>query len=197
MTAVPGFDPGLWNAWWFLAYYWAPGLLLPLSRGMAEKMGAGQPSDARERALATVATGFLAAAALYSIGCPLRPGTWWFYLGIPLAVGGMLLLTAAIVTAARTPAGRPFITGPYRCSRHPMMVFGSLGLIGAALAAASWLLLLLAVISQGAYLLELDSEEQHCLAAYGDAYRSYRDRTPKYFGLPHPAAPRVSGTAHT
>jgi len=189
MSAVPGFDPGLWNAWWFLAYYMAPALLLPLHPEIAKKMGSGEPSGARERALTVVATGSLAAALAYSIGCPLQQGTWWFYIGVPLAVGGLVLLTAAIVTAARTPVGCPFTTGPYRYSRHPMVVGGSIGLVGAGIAAASWLLLLLVVVAQGAYLLYLDAEEHHCLATFGDAYRTYRERTPKYLGVPRRAAP--------
>jgi len=184
MSALPGFDPGLWNAWWFFAYYLALALLVPLNRDMALKMGAGDVSGRRERLLNGVVMGTLFAAAVYSAGCPLRQGTWWFYLGVPLAVLGLGMLTAALVTAARTPPGRPFTTGPYRCSRHPMVVFGFLGLLGAGVAAASWLLLLLVAISLAAYLVELDAEEARCLGAFGDTYRAYVERTPRYLGMP-------------
>jgi protein-S-isoprenylcysteine O-methyltransferase Ste14 len=126
----------------------------------------------------------LAAAAVYSVGCPLLRGTWWFYLGVPLAVGGLGLLTAAVIVAARTPPGRPFTTGPYRCSRHPMVVFGFLGLLCAGVAAASWLLLLLVAISLVVYLVELEGEERCCLANFGEACATYRARTPKYLGIP-------------
>jgi protein-S-isoprenylcysteine O-methyltransferase Ste14 len=191
MSAVPGFDLGLWNAWWFLAYYMAhPLLMMALDRDMGKKMGSDQePSGIRERVLMAVLMGSLVAAFGYSIGCPLRTGTWWFYLGVPLAVGGLLLFTVAMVNIAHTPLGRPFTTGLYRYSRHPMAVWGGLGLIGAGIAAASWLLLLLVVISQAAYFLGVEAEERHCLATYGDAYRTYRERTPKYLGFPRRAAP--------
>jgi protein-S-isoprenylcysteine O-methyltransferase Ste14 len=184
MTAVPGFDPGLWNAWWFFAYYLALALLVPLNRGMVRKMGAGEVYGRGEQTLNSVVTVTLAAAAGYSVGCPLLRGTWWFYLGVPLAVGGLGLLTAAVVVAARTPPGRPFTTGPYRCSRHPMVVFGLLGLLGAGVAAGSWLLLLLVAIPLAAYLMVLDAEERRCLATFGEAYSTYQARTPKYLGIP-------------
>ena len=190
MSAVPGFDLGLWNAWWFLAYYMAhPLLMLALDRDMAKKMGSEQVSGTRERVLTAVLMGSLTGAVGYSIGCPLRVGTWWFYLGVPLAVGGLLLFTVAILNIAHTPPGRPFTTGLYRYSRHPMMVWGCVGLLGAGVAAASWLLLLLVVVSQAAYFLGVDAEERYCLATYGDAYRTYRERTPKYLGFPHRPAP--------
>jgi protein-S-isoprenylcysteine O-methyltransferase Ste14 len=187
MSAVPGFDLGLWNAWWFLAYYMAhPLLMMALDRDMAKKMGSDE-SGTRERVLMAVLMGSLSAALAYSIGCPLRTGTWWFYLGVPLAVGGLLLFTAAILNIAHTPLGQPFTSGLYRYSRHPMAVWGCLGLIGAGIAAASCLLLLLVAVSQAAYFLGVDAEERHCLAAYGDTYRTYQERTPKYLGLPRPA----------
>jgi protein-S-isoprenylcysteine O-methyltransferase Ste14 len=186
MSAVPGFDLGLWNAWWFLAYYMAhPLLMMALDRDMAKKMRSDQESSGTpDRGLMAVLMGSLVAAVGYSIACPLRTRTWWFYLGVPLAVGGLLLFTVAIVNIAHTPLGQPFTTGLYRYSRHPMMVWGCVGLIGAAIAAASWLLLLLVVIAQAAYLLGLDAEERHCLTTYGDAYRTYLERTPKHLGLP-------------
>jgi protein-S-isoprenylcysteine O-methyltransferase Ste14 len=191
MSAVPGFDLGLWNAWWFLAYYMAhPLLMMALDRDMAKKMESDEESSGiRERVLMAVLMGSLVAAFGYSIGCPLRTGTWWFYLGVPFAVGGLLLFTVAMLNIAHTPLGQPFTTGLYRFSRHPMAVWGGLGLIGAGIASASWLLLLLVVISQAAYFLGVDAEERHCLATYGDAYRTYRERTPKYLGFPRRAAP--------
>jgi protein-S-isoprenylcysteine O-methyltransferase Ste14 len=187
MSAVPGFDLGLWNAWWFLVYYAAhPLLMMVLDHDMAKKMGSDQVSSGiRERVLAAVLMGSLVAAVTYSIGCPLRLGTWWFYLGAPIAVGGLLLFTVAILNIAHTPLGQPFTTGLYRYSRHPMAVWGSLGLIGAGIAAASWLLLLLVVVSQAAYFVGLAAEERHCLTTYGDAYRSWWERTPRYLGRGH------------
>jgi len=41
------------------------------------------------------------------------------------------------------------------------------------------------VAPQGAYLLNLGTEESHCLTAFGDAYRTCRERTLKYLGRPH------------
>ena len=157
---------------------------MPLNRDIARKMGAGEVFGRGERALNGVVTVTLMAAAVYSVGCPLRQGTWWFYLGVPPAVAGLGLVTAAVVVAACTPPGRLFTTGPYRCSRHPMVVFGFIDLLGAGVAAASWLLLLLVAIGLAVCLAQLKGEEHRCLATVGEAYATYRARTPKYLGDP-------------
>jgi len=49
---------------------------------------------------------------------------------------------------------------------------------------ASWIFLLIAmIITVGAVVL-VGLEEQGCFKHYGDVYREYMDRTPRWIGLP-------------
>jgi protein-S-isoprenylcysteine O-methyltransferase Ste14 len=56
--------------------------------------------------------------------------------------------------------------------------------IGVGIATASWVLLLLSVAYIIAPLLWVDAEERHCLKVYGDAYREYMNKTPRWIGIP-------------
>ncbi len=85
---------------------------------------------------------------------------------------------------ATTPKEKPVTKGIYRISRHPMYFFGFLIYGGIGIASASWLYLLLAA----AYIIfnniSVRVEERVCLKKYGDAYREYMNRTPRWIGIP-------------
>jgi len=57
-------------------------------------------------------------------------------------------------------------------------------LIGAGIASASWVPILFAIISMILWVPLSISEEQFCLEYYGDAYREYMNRTPRWIGIP-------------
>ncbi len=189
MSAIPVFEIGVWNAWLFVAYFWLhPLLMLALDpRDMMKKMGSGKETDdtKAERGLSNVMMVALVAASVYSIGLPLRLGSVWFYLGGSIALVGYVLFSVAMVNIARTPLGRPFTVGIYRYSRHPMTLWSSVALFGVGIAAASWVFLVLVVVLSACMPGLNDAEERYCLARYGDAYRSYREHTPKYLGFAH------------
>jgi protein-S-isoprenylcysteine O-methyltransferase Ste14 len=121
---------------------------------------------------------------LYSIFLPLKLGTAWFYTGLPISLLGIVMYIVISVTIVRTPVGEPITGGLYRYSRHPMYVFGFLAPLGAGIAAASWLFILLTIIMIITHCMNGIPEERSCLAAFGDAYREYMDRTPRWLGIP-------------
>jgi protein-S-isoprenylcysteine O-methyltransferase Ste14 len=53
-----------------------------------------------------------------------------------------------------------------------------------SIATASWVFLLFTILLIAASFYFAPLEEQSCLEKYGDAYREYMDRTPKYIGIP-------------
>jgi protein-S-isoprenylcysteine O-methyltransferase Ste14 len=119
------------------------------------------------------------------------PGIWnWFGL-IPVAAGAALLVWILVSNVPQTPARvelglRPQLLltrGPYRLSRNPMYVaelglwlgwaflFGSIGvLIGFAA--------LLAVVR----FIILPREERSLEAVFGQSYRDYKDKVPRWLG---------------
>jgi SAM-dependent methyltransferase len=65
--------------------------------------------------------------------------------------------------------------------------------LAVSIAAASWLFGLITVITFFLQRYQMIKEEKYCLAQFGDAYRAYADRTPRWIGIPkagtrpHPA----------
>ena len=89
---------------------------------------------------------------------------------------------------ATTPLDKLITGGLYRYSRNPAYVASFLQFIGVGIASASWLFLLLVVVSIIANSRLAITEERYCLEKYGDVYRQYLNKTPRWIGLPKAAA---------
>ncbi|MCP8307234.1 MAG: isoprenylcysteine carboxylmethyltransferase family protein [archaeon] len=189
MSLVPEFELGLWNAWIFMLYFPLHPLLFLL---IDKVVGMG---DIMKKMATPIYTknekriwyGFfliLVLAFIYSVFLPLQLGMAWFYVGLPIYLVGLLIFIVAIVNIATTPHGEPFTKGAYRYSRHPMYLGQILIIIGVTIASASWVFLLLSIALMILSHLVAIPEERLCLESYGDAYRKYMNRTPKWIGIP-------------
>ena len=123
-------------------------------------------------------------AVAYSIFLPLKLGTIWFYAGLAIFLTGLVVLAAATVNFARTPMDVPVTKGMYHYSRHPLYLASLLIYFSVGIASASWVFLLVSVVQSVSIRIAAVGEERFCLEKYGDAYREYIDRTPRWLGLP-------------
>jgi len=121
---------------------------------------------------------------IYSIFIPLKLGATWFYAGLPIYLLGLISYAMVWVGFATTPPDKPVTTGIYRYSRNPMQLSQVVIYLGVGIATASWVFLLLAIAYMIIPLLWVGAEERHCLKHYGEAYREYMKRTPRYIGIP-------------
>jgi protein-S-isoprenylcysteine O-methyltransferase Ste14 len=194
MSLIPAFEIGVWNAWIFELCALLPLpilLLIQKRRASKSEKGAGAKGELdymneTEKRLFAFSRVVMFLPIIYSIFLPLRLGTTWFYVGLPIALVGLIMLLTVWVSFATTPVGdEPITTGLYRYSRHPMYLTSFLMDIGISIACASWLFLLLAIASMlFSHVRFAGFEEQSCLEKYGDAYREYMKRTPRYIGIP-------------
>ena len=99
---------------------------------------------------------------VYSVFVPLKLSTVWFYAGLTTYLVGMVLYLTAIVNIATTPLGKPFTKGMYRYSRHPMMFSGSITFVGVSIASASWIFLLLSVVTMFLLTSQAITKERGC-----------------------------------
>jgi len=83
-----------------------------------------------------------------------------------------------------TPVDKPVTGGVYRISRHPMYVGDILIDTGISIACLSWIFLLLVIIVVISYSHAVTAEERICLNQYGDEYKEYMNRTPRWIGIP-------------
>lgn len=187
MSLIPVFELGLWNAWIFIL----PMLLLTIignrlikKRKMASLSEYLSDFSKKEKILLTLLMIPILGSYFYSIFLPLKPGTIWFYIGLVIYMGG---LTIQIITWGQLAIGSvdsPVTKGVYHYSRNPMYIGDFLIFISIAIACLSWIFLIVLTLMAGANYLTVISEEHECLAKYGDEYREYMSRTPRWIGKP-------------
>lgn len=124
---------------------------------------------------------------------PKLPIGHWRFLGIPLLLGGVALwLWARAVLAIQgdgspdpdNPPRLPAEEGPYRYTRNPMMIAGLLLLSGVSLIWRSLLLLCyVAGLAAAMHVYIVRVEEPELLERFGESYRDYRRRVPRWLPL--------------
>jgi len=130
---------------------------------------------------------------IYSIFLPLRLETAWFYAGLVMCMLGVITWTIAMVNIANIPLGQAWTKGLYRYSRHPMVLSSFLIFIGAGVASASWVFLLFSIVLIILSNISVSAEERFCLEQFGNPYREYMARTPKWLGIPKTEKKVMSG----
>ena len=187
MSPVPAFEIGLWNAWIFMIWL----LILDFGVRLFSKdlyQRAGQPPDMKPsqkyKIISFISTPLLLLAIAYSIFLPLKLGTIWFPIGLTIFLLGLVVTVVAVINFARAPMNEPVTRGVYRYSRNPGYAALLLIYFGVSIASASWVFLLLTVLWAVALSLSVADEERCCLGKYGNAYREYMNKTPRWLGLP-------------
>jgi len=183
------FEMGFWNAWIFMV----PALFVILLTiyVMIKKGASGGKARVRHVSKITVIIASLSKfmlfpAAIYSVFLPLHFGTVWFYVGLLITLVGLVGTILILVGWARTSSGEPVTRGIYRYSRHPMYVTMVLVLLGLSIISVSWVFLVFTIITGVGVTrpIFIRIEEAECLRYYGDAYREYMNRTPRWIGIP-------------
>ena len=187
MSIIPEFELGLLNAWIFIL----PVFLLTFignklikKRDMASLSEATSYLNNTEKNLLTVLAIPIWGSYFYSIFLPLKLETIWFYIGIVIYIVSFSIQIIAWQNLATAPVDKPVAKGVYRVSRNPMYIGDILTFISIAIACLSWIFLIVAIISIIVNNIWVISEERECLVKYGDSYREYIDRIPRWIGKP-------------
>jgi len=187
MSLVPAFEIGIWNAWIFMVLLLVPYFLVPLKVIPKGREGGSSFVDEFNK---TQKTTFFSLHILnilmfiYSVFVPIKLGTVWFYVGLPVYLIGLIFYALVFAAFARTPPEKLVTGGIYRYSRNPMQFSIFLAVLGIGIATASWVFMLLAVLYMLMPVLYLKAEERHLLKFYGDTYHDYTNRTPRWIGIP-------------
>ena len=181
MSIIPAFEIGVWNAWILTTILF---LFIMLSGLLPKDIGKRITPAKEVKKINSVMMIVFFTLIIYSIFLPLKLGTTWFYVGFAVYLLGFVISTAALFSIAATKPGEPFTTGIYRFSRHPIALGTLLPFIGAGIATASWLFLLLSVILMVISHFSMVIEEGATTNKFGDSYREYINRTPRWIGIP-------------
>ncbi len=89
-----------------------------------------------------------------------------------------------MINFATTPLDEPVTKGVYRYSRNPMFIGFFLVYAGIALASVSWVYFVITVMFILIVYYISPLEEEVTLKKYGETYKEYMKRTPKWIGIP-------------
>jgi protein-S-isoprenylcysteine O-methyltransferase Ste14 len=131
---------------------------------------------------------FLVAGKVFSLAClaliiftPLKINSNIFIIGLILYATGLTSLVIAMLNFKDTPLDQPVTKGVYKISRHPQSVAIFIFLSGICVAIGSWAALFMLVMSKLLQHFSILAEEEVCLQRYGDSYRTFMERVPRYF----------------
>ena len=189
MSWSPAFDIGLGNAWIFMVLLFTAGFVpLYIDKEKMEKRAEGEPtwSELNKTAkIVFVITHILIMpfTFIYSIFLPLKLGTLWFFAGLPICLLALVMGLMFGISFATAPLGEPMSKGIYAILRHPGYFSFFLMCVGIGIACASWVFLLCALVWIVSWHFGVIEEERILLEKYGDAYREYMNRTPRWIGF--------------
>jgi protein-S-isoprenylcysteine O-methyltransferase Ste14 len=182
MELFPALRLGWLNGWLFLpfAYLSTEGLAKSLPKDVSPRLFEHGGWTRRDETIALLAGVPTLAYFVLLILTPLRIGSWLLPIGTAVFVVGSGACVHSIWMFAKTAEGEPVMRGLYRISRNPQTVGMFIAIIGASLAIGSWIALMVVVV-WGVFLhARVLAEEKTCLADYGEAYRQFMVRVPRY-----------------
>jgi len=187
MELIPALEIGWGNGWVLLALlYLVYGfLLLVFPKDMTTRLYEYDRSSwsRRQRAFYVIGKLFVLVYFTLVILTPLKTGAVVFIPGIILFVLGLGGFVIALVNFRNTPLDQPVARGLYRISRHPQVFMLFILALGICMAIGSWPALFILLLSSLFGRARTLAEEEACLERYGDSYRAYMKRVPRYLGF--------------
>jgi len=189
MSFLPELDVGLWTAWWFSALYLVGNLWIMLFfpreswkrffEDPETQSEAGKPR-ARQKIAVGLSRFLWLGLVVYAVFVPIESGTLRSFLGLPMILVGMACYEVSLVNYASTPVSEPVVKGLYRVSRNPIYLSDFIFWFGVGVFAGSWVIVVVKLFGRVVSHYQILEEEAHCLEKYGDAYRDYMERVPRY-----------------
>jgi len=195
MSLIPAFELGLWNAWivtvlGFILPWIPPYINKEVVKKRMEEIKWSEFSKFIKMVFIITQVIIMPFTIIYSFFLPLKLGTVWFYVGLPISILGIIMpvISGVSLYSATAPLDKPVTTGVYRFSRNPEYFSMFLQYLGIGISCLSWIFILCAVVWITSFHIQVvQSEEPSLIKKYGDAYKEYMDRTPRWIGIPDTA----------
>ncbi|MEJ2709159.1 MAG: methyltransferase [Anaerolineales bacterium] len=183
MELIPALELGWLNGWILLALeFLIQGfLLLIFPKDVVSRLFDRSGWNVKQRVFTIIGKVFSLACLILIILTPLKLNSSVFIVGLILYVIGLAGLVAAMLNFKDTPLNQPVTKGVYKVSRHPQIVALSILFLGICVAIDSWAALFMLVMSRLLQHFGILAEEEVCLKQYGESYRVFLKRVPRYF----------------
>ena len=183
MELTPEISTGLLNGWVLLVFFYTVfGIqLLSFPRSVVARLYDRSAWLKKQKILSAIGKLIIFSWFAFVILTPLNIGHGVFIFGGVIYLLGLLGFVLSLLNFKDTPLDQPVIKGLYRISRNPQQVSILVSYLGISIAIGSWVALFL--ITVGAFMghIRVIAEELSCLQQYGDSYRHYMERVPRYF----------------
>lgn len=182
MELFPALKIGWLNGWTLLAFEFLiqGGLLLVFPKAVVARLFDRSGWSSKQQFFTILGKLFSLVCLVLIILTPLKVNTSLFIIGVILYLAGIAGLVTAMLNFKDTPPGQPVTKGVYRFSRHPQIVALFFVFLGICLAIGSWVALIALLLSKVFQHFGILAEEEVCLKQYGDPYRKYLKRVPRY-----------------
>ena len=187
MSLMPALKIGIWNAWLFMSVFLFQMIaIMFVDKRIQEKSHV--PLESRKNSFeryAGILGNFIWLLAMgYSVFLPLQLKTIWFYVGLFVFIIGLALIVIATFNFIATPVNQVITKGAYNFSRHPVYLATFFICVGTGISTTSWIFIFLSLIMALCFYQEALIEERYCLNKYGNAYKEYTSRSPRWIGVP-------------
>ncbi|MBU4457019.1 MAG: isoprenylcysteine carboxylmethyltransferase family protein [Nanoarchaeota archaeon] len=183
MEWLPEMKLGLLNGWLMLgSFYLVFGILMLLfPRAIVAKLFSVSGWSREQQILSAAGKPFSLACLGLLIFTPLKIGQGVFVVGSVLFLFGFAGMMMALFNFRNTPADQPVNQGLYRISRNPQWLTLATMFLGTCIAIGSWVAVILLLVATLFYHFRILGEERACLNRFGEPYKEYLKRVPRYF----------------
>ncbi|WP_455143158.1 methyltransferase family protein [Candidatus Hodarchaeum mangrovi] len=183
MDLWPDLSLTLFNGWIFLIFFYILQFynVIFVSIEIREKLFFRSNFD-RKQWLFTIIGKFIGVCAMLLMTLtPIAYGTLEFLVGLIIYLIGMIGLRYSVINFITTPLNQPVTKGMYSYSRNPQEMMLTVILFGIGIIVSSWIILILLILSKIFNHFQILAQEEACIKRYGDSYREYLKRVPRYF----------------
>jgi protein-S-isoprenylcysteine O-methyltransferase Ste14 len=182
MELIPKLEIGWLNGWILLAFEFLiqGSLLLIFPKDVVARLFNRSGWSVKQKAFTIIGKAFSLACLILIILTPLKINSGAFIVGLILYAIGLAGLVAAMLNFKDTPLSQPVTKGVYKISRHPQIVAQFVFILGICVAIDSWMTLFMLIMSKMLQHFGTLAEEEVCLRRYGESYRAFMERVPRY-----------------
>lgn len=183
MELFPCLGIGWLNGWILLVFEFLieGSLLLVFPKDVVSRLFDRSGWDKKQRLFTIVGKVFSLICLVLIVLTPLKVNPNLFIAGLVLYGIGIIGLVVAMLNFRGTPPDQPVTRGIYRISRHSQIFSLFIIFLGVCMMIGSWQAMLALLLSKLFQHFGILAEEQVCLKRYGESYRAYMERVPRYF----------------
>jgi protein-S-isoprenylcysteine O-methyltransferase Ste14 len=183
MELFPHLEIGYLNGWVLLAgEFLIQGFyLLVFPKDVVSRLFDRSGWDKKQRIFTVVGKVFSLVCLVLIALTSLKVNSVLFIVGLVLYIIGIIGLVVAMLNFRDNPPNQPVTRGIYKICRHPQIFSLFIIFLGVCMAIGSWPALFALILSRLFQHFGILAEEEVCLERYGESYRTYMKRVPRYF----------------